>query len=161
LDEESLMALEVTVPVEITTFENKLKNLLSNKDKLVGKESKDGRNQYQIQIQKLKDQMKAYKKGGGEGYVSFGKLLKDVKKQEREGKFDRGAEGETKKKLRAKMSKGAQTAFTSGVHKGSDRSKQIEKSGIKDMTSKGKARISRILTDTEKEKEEIASRGKR
>jgi hypothetical protein len=155
------MALEVTVPVEITTFENKLKNLLSNKDKLVGKESKDGRNQYQIQIQKLKDQMKAYKKGGGEGYVSFGKLLKDVKKQEREGKFDRGAEGETKKKLRAKMSKGAQTAFTSGVHKGSDRSKQIEKSGIKDMTSKGKARISRILTDTEKEKEEIASRGKR
>ena len=155
------MALEVTVPVEITTFENKLKNLLSNKDKLVGKESKDGRNQYQIQIQKLKDQMKAFKKGGGEGYVSFGKLLKDVKKQEREGKFDRGAEGETKKKLRAKMSKGAQTAFTSGVHKGSDRSKQIEKSGIKDMTSKGKARISRILTDTEKEKEEIASRGKR
>ena len=97
------MALEVTVPVEITTFENKLKNLLSNKDKLVGKESKDGRNQYQIQIQKLKDQMKAYKKGGGEGYVSFGKLLKDIKKQEREGKFDRGAEGETKKKLRAKM----------------------------------------------------------
>ena len=57
------MALEVTVPVEITTFENKLKNLLSNKDKLVGKESKDGRNQYQIQIQKLKDQMKAYKRG--------------------------------------------------------------------------------------------------
>ena len=50
--------------------------------------------------------MKAYKKSGkaikGE-ITSFGKLLKDVKKQEREGKFDRGAEGETKKKLRAKM----------------------------------------------------------
>jgi len=100
------MALEVTVPVKFTTFETQLKNLLSNKDKLVGKESKDGRNQYQIQIQKLKDEMKAYKKSGkaikGE-ITSFGKLLKDVKKQEREGKFDRGAEGETKKKLRAKM----------------------------------------------------------
>ena len=152
---------EVTLKRTWSTFEEDLKKLLSNKDKLVEQEGKGNRNKYQIEVQKLKDQMKAFKKGGGEGYVSFGKLLKDVKKQEREGKFDRGAEGETKKKLRAKMSKGAQTAFTSGVHKGSDRSKQIEKSGIKDMTSKGKARISRILTDTEKEKEEIASRGKR
>jgi len=123
------MALEVTVPVEITTFENKLKNLLSNKDKLVGKESKDGRNQYQIQIQKLKDQMKAYKKGGGEGYVSFGKLLKDIKKQEREGKFDRGAEGETKKKLRAKMSEKKtkdDTLYKAGMHKDSLAESNIE-----------------------------------
>ena len=112
------MALEVTVPVEITTFENKLKKLLSNKDKLVGKESKDGRNQYQIQIQKLKDEMKAWKKAGGEG--SFGKLLKNVKKQEREGKFDRGAEDKTKKKLRKTMMDKKDFSKKGGVHAGTE-----------------------------------------
>jgi hypothetical protein len=33
----------------------------------------------------------------------FKTLLNDVKKQEREGKFDRGEEGKAKNKLRAKM----------------------------------------------------------
>ena len=96
MDEKSLM--EVTVNVS-NPFVTKMAKLLQQKDKLVGKDTGDGRNQYQIEVQKLKDQMKAYKKGGGEGYVSFGKLLKNVKKQEREGKFDRGAEGKTKKNL--------------------------------------------------------------
>ena len=33
----------------------------------------------------------------------FKSLLNDVKKQEKEGKFDRGAEGKAKNKLRAKI----------------------------------------------------------
>ena len=125
--------LEITIyPKGSGFFDTELKKLLSNKDKLVGKESKDGRNQYQVEIQKLKDKMKAYKKSGkaikGE-ITSFGKLLKDVKKQEREGKFDRGAEGETKKKLRARMSenktKGG-TLYKAGAHKDSLAESNIE-----------------------------------
>jgi|TARA_Y100000310_G_scaffold129620_1_gene128754 hypothetical protein len=130
------MALEVTVPAIGGTFDEELKKLLSNKDKLVSKELKDGRNQYQVEIQKLKDKMKAYKKSGKavEGEItSFGKLLKDVKKQERRGEFDRGAEGETKKKLRAQMAtkktKGGKlfsTKYKSGMHKGSLAESNIE-----------------------------------
>ena len=112
--------LEVTLQMETQyDFESELKKLLSNKDKLVGKELKDGRNQYQVDIQKLKDKMKAYKKGGGKGHVSFGKLLKNVKGQEREGKFDRGAEDKTKKKLRKKM-------MDKGVHAGTSVESNIE-----------------------------------
>ena len=117
--------VEVTVKRTWSTFEEDLKKLLANKDKLVGQEGKGNRNKYQIEVQKLKDQMKAYKKGGGEGYVSFGKLLKNVKGQEREGKFDRGAEGKTKKKLRAKMVGSTEKVFTKGRHKGSDVDKKI------------------------------------
>jgi len=74
-----------------------LKALLSNKEKLVGTAVKgDSRNKYQIQINELKKRMKA------DG-LKFNSLLKDVKKQEREGTFDRGAEGKTKNKLRQKM----------------------------------------------------------
>ena len=74
-----------------------LKTLLSNKEKLVGTAVKgDSRNKYQIQINELKKRMKA------DG-MKFNSLLKDVKKQEREGTFDRGAEGKTKNKLRQKM----------------------------------------------------------
>ena len=119
--------VEVTVKRTWSTFEEDLKKLLANKDKLVGQEGKGNRNKYQIEVQKLKDQMKAYKKGGGEGYVSFGKLLKNVKGQEREGKFDRGAEGKTKKKLRAKMVGSTEKVFTKGRHKGSDVDKKFDK----------------------------------
>ena len=74
-----------------------LKALLSNKEKLVGTAVEgDSRNKYQIQINELKKRMKA------DG-MKFSSLLKDVKKQEREGTFDRGAEGKTKNKLRQKM----------------------------------------------------------
>jgi len=74
-----------------------LKALLSNKEKLVGTAVEgDSRNKYQIQINELKKRMKA------DG-MKFSSLLKDVKKQEREGQFDRGAEGKTKNKLRQKM----------------------------------------------------------
>ena len=117
------MVLEVTVPAGGGTFDEELKKLLSNKDKLVGKELKDGRNQYQVEIQKLKDKMKAYKKSGksAKGEItSFGKLLKNVKKQEREGKFDRGAEDKTKKKLRKKMMDKKDLSKKGGVHAGSE-----------------------------------------
>ena len=153
--------VEVTINAR-DAYIQKIKNLLSNKDKLVGKELKDGRNQYQVEIQKLKDKMKAYKKSGkavkGE-ITSFGKLLKSVKKQEREGKFDRGAEGKTKKKLRAKMTKEPEKLFTSGRHKGSDTDIAVEETGIKDIGSDSKANISRIIAGqkTKKKKKSVAA----
>ena len=129
------MALDVTLDLPFSTFDTELKKLLSNKDKLVAQGGKGtNRNQYQIEIQKLKDKMKAYKKSGkakkGE-ILSFGKLLKDVKKQEREGTFDRGAEGKKLKKLRAQMAekktKGKRgTLYKAGMHKGSLAESDIE-----------------------------------
>ena len=84
-------------PNAMNKYGDQLKALLSNKEKLVGTNVKgDNRNKYQIQINELKKRMKA------DG-LKFNSLLSDVKKQEREGEFDRGAEGKTKNKLRAKM----------------------------------------------------------
>ena len=84
-------------PNAMDKYGDQLKALLSNKEKLVGTNVKgDNRNKYQIQINELKKRMKA------DG-LKFNSLLSDVKKQEREGKFDRGEEGKTKNKLRAKM----------------------------------------------------------
>jgi len=123
------MALEITVPAGGGTFDEELKKLLSNKNKLVGKELKDGRNQYQVEIQKLKDKMKAYKKSGKavEGEItSFGKLLKNVKKQEREETFDRGAEDKTKKNLRKKMMAKKDFSKKGGVHAGTLAESNIE-----------------------------------
>ena len=77
-------------------YGDQLKTLLKNKERLVASEVGDGLNKYQFQIQKLKKRMKA------DGF-KFKSLLNDVKKQEREGKFDRGEEGKAKNKLRAKM----------------------------------------------------------
>ena len=77
-------------------YGDQLKTLLKNKERLVASEVGDGLNKYQFQIQKLKEKMKA------DGF-KFKSLLNDVKKQEREGKFDRGEEGKAKNKLRAKM----------------------------------------------------------
>ena len=101
-------------------YDAQIKALLANKDSLTKKMTKDGRSEYAVQINKLKKKMKA------DGQ-SFSKVLKGVKKQEREGKFDRGAEGKTKKKLRAKMAKEPQTKLTKGVHAGSRVSETLEK----------------------------------
>jgi hypothetical protein len=101
-------------------YDAQIKALLANKDSLTKKMTKDGRSEYAVQINKLKKKMKA------DGQ-SFSKVLKGVKKQEREGKFDRGAEGKTKKKLRAKMAKEPQTQLTKGVHKGSRAAESLEK----------------------------------
>ena len=112
--------VEVTVNAR-DAYIQKIKKLLSNKDKLTSQDTGDGRNKYQVEINKIKKQLK-----GVEG-ISFKSLLKDVKKQEREGKFDRGAEGKTKKKLRAKMVGSTEKAFTRGRHKGSDVDKKFDK----------------------------------
>ena len=100
-----------------------LKKLLAKKDKLVSQKGKGNRNQYQIEIEKLK---KDIKRTSG-GSFSFGKVLKDVKKQEREGKFDRGAEGKKKNKLRKKMVGKPKKEFTKGRHKDSDVDKVFDK----------------------------------
>jgi len=91
----------------------KVRKALSNKDKLVGQKGTQGRNKYQMEIQKIKDQVKGF-----EG-LSFRDLLKEVKKEEREGKFDRGAEGKAKNKLRKKMAGAPKEVFTRGRHAGS------------------------------------------
>ena len=83
---------------ELSDYESQLKALLANKDKLVKQDSGDGRNKYSYQINQLTKRMKA------EG-LKFKSLLRDVKKQEREGTFDRGAEGKAKNALRKKMYK--------------------------------------------------------
>lgn len=77
-------------------YGDQLKTLLKNKERLVASKVGDGLNKYQFQINQLKKRMKA------DGF-KFNTLLNDVKKQEREGKFDRGEEGKTKNKLRQKM----------------------------------------------------------
>lgn len=77
-------------------YGDQLKTLLKNKERLVASEVGDGLNKYQFQINQLKKRMKA------DGF-KFNTLLNDVKKQEREGKFDRGEEGKIKNKLRKKM----------------------------------------------------------
>ena len=142
--------MEVTVTQGTIFGEKELKKLLANKDKLVAQDAGDGRNQYQVEIQKLKDKFKAENaKAKKQGFKNikfkFGDTLKHVKKQEREGKFDRGAEGKTKKNLRAKMAKEPEKIYTSGRHKGSDADIAIEETGIKDVSSDSKANISRDL----------------
>jgi len=77
-------------------YGDQLKTLLKNKERLVASKVGDGLNKYQFQINQLKKRMKA------DGF-KFNTLLNDVKKQEREGKFDRGEEGKIKNKLRKKM----------------------------------------------------------
>ena len=154
--------LEVTISKGTVYGEKEMQNLLSKKDELVKQKNKDGRNQYQVEIQKLKDKLKAKsKQAKDQGFnikYKFNDLLNHVKRQEREGTFDRGAEGKKKNKLRKKMAKKPETVFTSGRHKGSDADIAIEETGIKDFDSDSKANVSRILAGkkTKKKKESVA-----
>ena len=109
--------LEITISKGTIFGKKEMQNLLSKKDELVKKKTKDGRNQYQIEIQKLKDKLKAKTKdakdaGFGNLKYKFSDLLNHVKKEEREGKFDRGAEGKKKNKLRKKMASEPEKIFT-------------------------------------------------
>ncbi len=106
--------------MSVEGYEAQIKALLENKDSLTKKVGKDGRNEYQIQLNKLKKRMKA------DG-ASFKKTLNSVKKQEREGTFDRGAEGKRKKKLRAKLHKEHQMPTHGAQHKGTKADKITEK----------------------------------
>ena len=94
------------------------KKLLANKDKLVKQKSDDGRNQFQIKINELKKSIK------GQNF-KFKDVMNDTLKQEREGKFDRGAEGKKKNKLRKKLFKDVD--FSKGRHKDSDVDKSYER----------------------------------
>ena len=95
------------------SYESQIKKLLSNKESMGGEK-------YAAAIGKLKKRMKA------DG-ASFKKTLSSVKKQEREGKFDRGAEGKAKNKLRKKMAAQPEKVLIKGRHKGSDADKIVEK----------------------------------
>ena len=152
--------MEITVDVS-NPFVKDMAKLLQQKNKLVGKELDDGRNQYQVEVQKLKDKIKSFNKEHnlkGKMAHKFGNVLKMTKTAEREGKFDRGAEGKTKKKLRAKMAKEPQTKLTKGVHKGSYVSEILEKGVGKyraPKTSEENVDLAKSLageTDAEKEK---------
>tara|TARA_Y100001937_G_scaffold2931_1_gene3802 strand:+ start:772 stop:1230 length:459 start_codon:yes stop_codon:yes gene_type:complete len=105
---------------KVEDYQKQYKALLSNKDNLVGKKHESGVNQYAYQINQLKKRMK------DEG-LKFGDLSKMVKKQEREGTFDRGAEGKAKNKLRKKMAAEPKTQLTKGVHAGSRADKILSK----------------------------------
>jgi hypothetical protein len=98
----------------------KVRKALSDKDKLVGQKGTQGRNKYQMEIQKIKDQVKGF-----EG-LSFRDLLKEVKKEEREGKFDRGAEGKAKTAMRKKMLDKRDGSKRGGVHAGTRADKENE-----------------------------------
>lgn len=124
--------------MSVQGYEAQVKALLENKEKLVKQKGSDGRSKYAIQMDKLKKRMK-------EDGVKFNTVLNSVKKQEREGKFDRGAEGKAKNKLRKKMSKGMETIGTAGRHAGSPmdkklkaHSKRIDEGKVSDMVG-GKA----------------------
>ena len=97
--------LELTVNRKEKNFQEQMQDLLSKKDKLVKQDAGDGRNKYQVAVNNLKKKIKEYNKDlkNNEPKVKFSSLLQGVKKQEREGKFDRGAEEKTKKALRKKM----------------------------------------------------------
>ncbi len=113
--------------MSVEGYEAQIKALLANKDKLTKEKTEDGRSKYAVQMNKLKKRMKA------DG-ASFKKALSSVKKQEREGTFDRGAEGKAKNKLRKKMAKGMETIGTAGRHAGSPMDKKI-KSNMKKIES--------------------------
>ena len=123
--------LELTLDKFNIFGEKEMQKLLSKKDKLVKQKNKDGRNQYQVEIQKLKDKLKAKsKQAKDQGFdikYKFNDLLNHVKRQERKGTFDRGAEGKAKNKLRKRMAGKPKEVLTKGRHAGSKYDKILEK----------------------------------
>ena len=106
--------------MSVEGYEAQIKALLANKDKLTKEKTEDGRSKYAVQMNNLKKRMKA------DG-ASFKKALSSVKKQEREGAFDRGAEGKAKNKLRKRMAGKPKEVLTKGRHAGSKYDKILEK----------------------------------
>ena len=137
--------------MSVQGYEAQVKTLLENKEKLSKIKTKDGRSKYAVQINELKKRMK-------EDGVKFNAVLNSVKKQEREGTFDRGAEGKAKNKLRKKMAADPKTQLTKGVHAGSRTDKILSK-GTKDSreprTSEENVDLSKALageTDAQRKK---------
>jgi len=120
-------SLDLIVPVKDTSFYEQMRKLLSNKDKLAKQDTADGRNQYQIEINKLKKKIKEYNKNqagkDGNPKIKFGSVLRSVQKQEKEGTFDRGAEGKAKNAMRKKMMQAKDSSRGGGVHAGTQKDK--------------------------------------
>ena len=121
--------MELTIKRQTKNFQEQMQDLLSKKDKLVKQDAGDGRNKYQVAVNNLKKKIKEYNKDlkNNEPKVKFNSLLQGVKKQEREGTFDRGAEGKAKNKLRKKMAGAPKEVLTRGRHAGSKVDKILEK----------------------------------
>ena len=120
--------MELTIKRKDKNFQEQMQDLLSKKDKLVKQDAGDGRNKYQVAINNLKKKIKKYNKDlkNNEPKVKFNSLLQGVKKQEREGTFDRGAEDKNKKALRKKMLDKQDGSKRGGVHKGTRADKENE-----------------------------------
>ena len=120
--------MELTIKRQTKNFQEQMQDLLSKKDKLVKQDAGDGRNKYQVAVNNLKKKIKEYNKDlkNNEPKVKFNSLLQGVKKQEREGKFDRGAEDKNKKALRQKMLDKQDGSRRGGVHAGTKEDKSNE-----------------------------------
>jgi len=133
LNKAAKKTIDTSKKLELSDYESQLKALLSNKDKLVKTAHGDGSNKYSYQYRQLTKRMKA------QG-LKIGSLLKNIKKQEREGTFDRGAEDKTKKKLRKKMMDKKDFSKKGAVHAGTqgDREAEIHQKIIDDLEIKAK-----------------------
>ena len=126
--------LEITLTEPTIFGEKEMQNLLSKKDELVKQKTKDGRNKYQVEVNKLKKRLKEYNKTkankdlafGEGGIIKFGALLRDVQKKEKQGKFDRGAEGKAKNAVRKKMMQAKDSSRSGGVHAGTYKDEENE-----------------------------------
>lgn len=120
--------MELTIKRQTKNFQEQMQDLLSKKDKLVKQDAGDGRNKYQVAVNNLKKKIKEYNKDlkNNEPKVKFNSLLQGVKKQEREGTFDRGAENKNKKALRKKMLDKQDGSRRGGVHAGTKEDKSNE-----------------------------------
>jgi len=117
------------------------KKLLAQKDKLVGQESKDGRNQFQIKLNELKKSIK------GQPF-KFKDVMNDTLKQEKQGKFDRGAEGKAKNAMRKKMAQAKDSSRDGGVHAGTqkDRANKLTQAMNEDPEYKAMMKKKKVKT---------------
>ena len=136
--------LELTINRTNKTFQEQMQDLLSKKDKLVKQDAGDGRNKYQVEVNNLKKKIKKYNKNlkGDESKVKFGSLLQGIKKKEKAGTFDRGAEGKAKNALRKKILDKQDGSRRGGVHAGTkeDRSNKLAQEAGDAMTKKKKTK---------------------
>ena len=146
------MALELTIPAGGGTFADQMEKLLSKKAKLVAQDAGDGRNKYQVEVNKLKKKIKEYNKSqakkDGVPKVKFGSLLRSIQKDEKEGKFDRGAEGKAKNAMRKKIARAKDSSRDGGVHAGTqkDRANKLAQAANDDPEYKAMMKKKKLKT---------------
>ena len=146
------MALDVTLSRTNKTFQEQMQDLLSKKDKLVKQDVGDGRNKYQVEVNNLKKKIKEYNKSqakkDGVPKVKFGSLLRNIQKDEKEGKFDRGAEGKAKNAMRKKMAQAKDSSRDGGVHAGTqkDRANKLTQAMNEDPEYKAMMKKKKVKT---------------